>query len=120
MYRALELLDLLPSETIFLLNFGCDSGLSEEILDKEGYVCRHRHRTQYTQQVHLLPLFNREFTCTSEVALEWEVEDNLFLQDIGRASAFSQEALKMPLGSRHSCPFLLSCSLYFLCGASLC
>jgi len=37
-YRALELLNLPPSEPAFLLDIGCGSGLSGEILDEEGYV----------------------------------------------------------------------------------
>lgn len=37
-YRALELLNLPPDEPAFLLDIGCGSGLSGEILDDEGYV----------------------------------------------------------------------------------
>ena len=37
-YRALELLNLPPGEPAFLLDIGCGSGLSGEILDEEGYV----------------------------------------------------------------------------------
>ena len=37
-YRALELLQLPPGETCFLLDIGCGSGLSGEILDEEGYM----------------------------------------------------------------------------------
>ncbi|KAF6763926.1 williams-Beuren syndrome critical region protein 22 [Ephemerocybe angulata] len=55
-YRALELLNLPPDEPAFLLDIGCGSGLSGEILDAEGML---------------------------EVALEREVEGDLFLQDIG-------------------------------------
>ena len=36
-YRALELLNLDPEEPAFLLDIGCGSGLSGEILDEEGY-----------------------------------------------------------------------------------
>jgi 18S rRNA (guanine1575-N7)-methyltransferase len=36
-YRALELLNLPPGEPAFLLDIGCGSGLSGEILDEEGY-----------------------------------------------------------------------------------
>ena len=36
-YRALELLSLPPDEPAFLLDIGCGSGLSGEILDEEGY-----------------------------------------------------------------------------------
>lgn len=37
-YRALELLNLTPDEPAFLLDIGCGSGLSGEILDEEGYI----------------------------------------------------------------------------------
>jgi hypothetical protein len=37
-YRALELLNLLPDEPAFLLDIGCGSGLSGEILDEQGHI----------------------------------------------------------------------------------
>jgi len=37
-YRALELLNLPPDKPAFLLDIGCGSGLSGEILDEEGYI----------------------------------------------------------------------------------
>jgi len=37
-YRALELLNTPPSQPAFLLDIGCGSGLSGEILDDEGYI----------------------------------------------------------------------------------
>ena len=37
-YRALELLNLPPDEPAFLLDIGCGSGLSGEILDEEGHM----------------------------------------------------------------------------------
>ncbi len=37
-YRALELLNLPPDEPAMLLDIGCGSGLSGEILDEEGYI----------------------------------------------------------------------------------
>jgi 18S rRNA (guanine1575-N7)-methyltransferase len=37
-YRALELLNLPPNEPAFLLDIGCGSGLSGEILDEQGYI----------------------------------------------------------------------------------
>ena len=36
-YRALELLNLPEDQPAFLLDIGCGSGLSGEILDEEGY-----------------------------------------------------------------------------------
>lgn len=37
-YRALELLNLPPEQPAFLLDIGCGSGLSGEILEEEGYT----------------------------------------------------------------------------------
>jgi 18S rRNA (guanine1575-N7)-methyltransferase len=36
-YRALELLSLPPDESKFILDIGCGSGLSGEILEEEGH-----------------------------------------------------------------------------------
>jgi 18S rRNA (guanine1575-N7)-methyltransferase len=37
-YRALELLNMPPDQPGYLLDIGCGSGLSGEILDDEGYI----------------------------------------------------------------------------------
>lgn len=37
-YRALELINLPPDQPAYLLDIGCGSGLSGEILDEEGYI----------------------------------------------------------------------------------
>ncbi|KAI9454984.1 williams-Beuren syndrome critical region protein 22 [Lactarius psammicola] len=71
-YRALELLNLPPSEPAFLLDIGCGSGLSGEILDEEGYIW---------VGADIAPSM-------LEVALEREVEGDLFLQDIGQGFGF--------------------------------
>ncbi|KAF5315899.1 hypothetical protein D9611_004904 [Ephemerocybe angulata] len=71
-YRALELLNLPPDEPAFLLDIGCGSGLSGEILDAEGYIWT---------GVDVAPSM-------LEVALEREVEGDLFLQDIGQGFGF--------------------------------
>ncbi|KAG5354034.1 hypothetical protein J132_00785 [Termitomyces sp. J132] len=71
-YRALELLNLPPDEPAFLLDIGCGSGLSGEILDEEGYIWA---------GVDIAPSM-------LEVALEREVEGDLFLQDIGQGFGF--------------------------------
>nr|GAT60035.1 predicted protein [Mycena chlorophos] len=71
-YRALELLNLPPDEPAFLLDIGCGSGLSGEILDEEGYIWT---------GVDIAPSM-------LEVALEREVEGDLFLQDIGQGFGF--------------------------------
>jgi len=71
-YRALELLNLPPGEPAFLLDIGCGSGLSGEILDEEGHIWA---------GVDIAPSM-------LEVALEREVEGDLFLQDIGQGFGF--------------------------------
>ncbi|KAG6876595.1 hypothetical protein C0993_001996 [Termitomyces sp. T159_Od127] len=71
-YRALELLNTPPEEHAFLLDIGCGSGLSGEILDEEGYVWA---------GVDIAPSM-------LEIALEREVEGDLFLQDIGQGFGF--------------------------------
>ncbi|KAI5833568.1 S-adenosyl-L-methionine-dependent methyltransferase [Schizophyllum commune] len=71
-YRALELLQLPPGETCFLLDIGCGSGLSGEILDEEGHIWA---------GVDIAPSM-------LEIALEREVEGDLFLQDIGQGFGF--------------------------------
>jgi 18S rRNA (guanine1575-N7)-methyltransferase len=71
-YRALELLNLPPDQPAFLLDIGCGSGLSGEILDEEGYIWA---------GVDIAPSM-------LEVALDREVEGDLFLQDIGQGLSF--------------------------------
>ncbi|KAL1947849.1 hypothetical protein VTO73DRAFT_13573 [Trametes versicolor] len=71
-YRALELLNLPPDEPAFLLDIGCGSGLSGEILDEEGHIW---------VGCDIAPSM-------LEVALEREVEGDLFLQDIGQGFGF--------------------------------
>ncbi|KAH7912205.1 williams-Beuren syndrome critical region protein 22 [Hygrophoropsis aurantiaca] len=71
-YRALELLNLPPDEPAFLLDIGCGSGLSGEILDEEGYIWA---------GMDIAPSM-------LEVALERELEGDLFLQDIGQGFGF--------------------------------
>jgi len=71
-YRALELLNLPDGAPAFLLDIGCGSGLSGEILDEEGYLWA---------GVDVAPSM-------LEVALEREVDGDLFLQDIGQGFGF--------------------------------
>ncbi|KAF9646377.1 williams-Beuren syndrome critical region protein 22 [Thelephora ganbajun] len=71
-YRALELLNMPPGQPAFLLDIGSGSGLSGEILDDEGYIWA---------GVDIAPSM-------LEVALEREVEGDLFLQDIGQGFGF--------------------------------
>lgn len=71
-YRAIELLNMPPSQPAFLLDIGCGSGLSGEILDDEGYMWA---------GVDIAPSM-------LQVALEREVDGDLFLQDIGQGFGF--------------------------------
>ncbi|KDN51788.1 hypothetical protein RSAG8_00336, partial [Rhizoctonia solani AG-8 WAC10335] len=71
--RALELLNLPEGDSPFLLDIGCGSGLSGEILDEHGYDW---------VGVDIPPI------SMLEVALEREVEGDLFLQDIGQGFGF--------------------------------
>ncbi|CCA69780.1 probable BUD23-Protein involved in bud-site selection [Serendipita indica DSM 11827] len=71
-HRALELLALPPDQPLFLLDIGCGSGLSGEILDELGYIWA---------GVDIAPSM-------LQVALEREVEGDLFLQDIGQGFGF--------------------------------
>ncbi len=70
--RALELLGLPAGQPALLLDIGCGSGLSGEILDDEGHVW---------VGLDISPSM-------LEVALEREVEGDLFLQDIGQGIGF--------------------------------
>ncbi|CAG8782662.1 18919_t:CDS:2, partial [Racocetra persica] len=71
-YRALELLNL-PDEPAYLLDIGCGSGLSGEILDEEG---------------HMWIGMDISPAMLLEVALDREVEGDLFLQDVGQGMGF--------------------------------
>ncbi|CAG8597846.1 16489_t:CDS:2 [Cetraspora pellucida] len=72
-YRALELLNLPEDEPAYLLDIGCGSGLSGEILDEEGHMW-----VGMDISPAMLP----------EVALDREVEGDLFLQDVGQGMGF--------------------------------
>ena len=91
-YRALELLNLPPDKPAFLLDIGCGSGLSGEILDQEGYLWAGVDIAP-SMLGELIPIFfshlgNDVFIYWPEVALEREVEGDLFLQDIGQGFGF--------------------------------
>ena len=90
-YRALELLNLDPDEPAFLLDIGCGSGLSGEILDEEGYnwVGCDIAPSMLGRSIEFLTLQrNLPYFPVREVALEREVEGDLFLQDIGQGFGF--------------------------------
>ncbi|KNE71125.1 hypothetical protein AMAG_15794 [Allomyces macrogynus ATCC 38327] len=71
-YRALELLALPDEKTSFLLDIGCGSGLSGEVLSEEGHEWI---------GVDIAPAM-------LDVANEREVDGDLFLQDIGQGFGF--------------------------------
>lgn len=70
-YRALELLNLSEGPK-YLLDIGCGSGLSGEILEEEGHIW---------VGMDISPSM-------LDVANEREVEGDLFLQDAGQGVAF--------------------------------
>jgi 18S rRNA (guanine1575-N7)-methyltransferase len=87
-YRALELLNLPEDEPALLLDIGCGSGLSGEILDEQGYVWAGVDiapsmlgEIEYITHIWTADLHG-------EVALEREVEGDLFLHDIGHGFGF--------------------------------
>ncbi|KAF8586532.1 S-adenosyl-L-methionine-dependent methyltransferase [Ramaria rubella] len=71
-HRALELLALPEDQSSFILDIGCGSGLSGEILEEEGHIWA---------GVDISPSM-------LEVALDRDVEGDLFLQDIGQGFGF--------------------------------
>ncbi|CAM0137124.1 18S rRNA (guanine1575-N7)-methyltransferase [Umbelopsis sp. WA50703] len=71
-YRALELLNLPEDEPAYLLDIGCGSGLSGEILQDEGHIW---------VGMDIAPSM-------LDVAKERDVEGDLFLQDAGQGMAF--------------------------------
>lgn len=93
-YRALELLNLPPDEPAFLLDIGCGSGLSGEILDEEGHIWAGVDIAPSMLGMFSSkrpPTVSNADLCVSlikEVALEREVEGDLFLQDIGQGFGF--------------------------------
>ncbi|TPX69229.1 hypothetical protein SpCBS45565_g02559 [Spizellomyces sp. 'palustris'] len=71
-YRALELLALPEGEPAFILDIGCGSGLSGEVLDEEGHFWVGLDISD----------------SMLEVAKEREVDGDLFLQDIGQGLGY--------------------------------
>ncbi|CAJ0760474.1 24097_t:CDS:10, partial [Entrophospora sp. SA101] len=71
-YRALELLNIPEGKSCFLLDIGCGSGLSGEILEEEGHIW---------VGMDISPSM-------LNVAIDREVEGDLFLQDVGEGMGF--------------------------------
>ena len=65
-------------------------------------------------------LFDRELASTSGCLSNGKPKAIFSYRTLGRASPFGQEALTVPLGTRRSCPSLLSRSICSLCAASPC
>ncbi|KAJ2681780.1 18S rRNA (guanine1575-N7)-methyltransferase [Coemansia spiralis] len=70
--RAVELLNLTEDCPHYLLDIGCGSGLSGEILDEDGHVWA---------GLDIAPSM-------LDIAVDKDVEGDLFLQDIGQGMAF--------------------------------
>ncbi|KAJ1916167.1 18S rRNA (guanine1575-N7)-methyltransferase [Mycoemilia scoparia] len=70
--RAVELLNLPEGETAYLLDLGCGSGLSGEILDEDGHIW---------VGLDISPSM-------LDIAVQKDVEGDLFLQDIGDGLGF--------------------------------
>ncbi|KAJ1959081.1 18S rRNA (guanine1575-N7)-methyltransferase, partial [Dimargaris xerosporica] len=70
--RALELLNLPPEQNCLLLDVGCGSGLSGEVLEEEGH-------TWVGMDISPSML---------EIAQERDVEGDLFLQDAGQGMGY--------------------------------
>jgi 18S rRNA (guanine1575-N7)-methyltransferase len=87
-YRALELLALPPDEPALLLDIGCGSGLSGEILDEQGYVWAGVDIAPSMLGECCFRIYIPCLTRRREVALERDVEGDLFLQDIGQGFGF--------------------------------
>ncbi|OMH80057.1 putative 18S rRNA (guanine-N(7))-methyltransferase [Zancudomyces culisetae] len=72
--RAVELLCLPEDQTAFLLDIGCGSGLSGEILEEEGHVW--------------VGMDISKSMLESNIAVDKDLEGDLFLQDIGQGMGF--------------------------------
>jgi 18S rRNA (guanine1575-N7)-methyltransferase len=83
-----------PDEPSFLLDIGCGSGLSGEILDEEGYIWAGVDIAPSMLGEHVriwgaeVDKYAHVYFMSIEVALEREVEGDLFLQDIGQGFGF--------------------------------
>lgn len=109
-YRALELLNLPEDEPAFLLDIGCGSGLSGEILDEEGYTWT---------GVDIAPSmlgacsnFSLAATdCFQRLPWSGKLTEICFCKTSDRALDSDQEVLTGLSGMHHSCRyhFLIHC-----------
>lgn len=86
--RALELLALPDEEVGFILDIGCGSGLSGEMLDEEGHIWVGCDIAPSMLGKSILSARVVIWLINPEVALEREVEGDLFLHDIGQGFGF--------------------------------
>jgi len=90
-HRALELMAIPPDQTLFLMDIGCGSGLSGEILEELGHIWVGLDIAP-SMLGPLPPIIPTSQLLTkragTEVALERQVEGDLFLQDIGQGMGF--------------------------------
>jgi 18S rRNA (guanine1575-N7)-methyltransferase len=101
-YRALELLNLPPDQPAFLLDIGCGSGLSGEILDEEGYTwCGCDIAPSMLGTWPSGYSFDFFLFVLGEVALERQVQGDLFLQDIGQGFGFRPGSFDGAIRSAH-------------------
>ncbi|KAJ2801948.1 18S rRNA (guanine1575-N7)-methyltransferase, partial [Coemansia furcata] len=70
--RAVELLNLSDESSYYLLDIGCGSGLSGEVLEEDGHIW---------VGMDIAPAM-------LEIAADKDVEGDLFLQDIGQGVGF--------------------------------
>jgi hypothetical protein len=107
-YRALELLNLPPGEPALLLDIGCGSGLSGEILDEEGYMwvgvdIAPSMLGEYSIMFSQSPM--EDLLCVHQRWLSnGKSKATCSCRTSGRASAFVQEVSTVPLGTKTAAP----------------
>jgi 18S rRNA (guanine1575-N7)-methyltransferase len=84
--RALQLLALPEGESAYVLDIGCGSGLSGELLEEDGHVWVGVDVAP--SMLGVSPHWYQDHADDAEVALEREVEGDLFLHDIGQGFGF--------------------------------
>jgi 18S rRNA (guanine1575-N7)-methyltransferase len=102
--RALQLLALPEGESAYVLDIGCGSGLSGELLEEDGHVWVGVDvaPSMLGTSFHSL----QEGANGVEVALEREVEGDLFLHDIGQGFGFRPGTFDGAIRSASCCTTL--------------